>query len=263
MKIELSKDNIGKIVWGGVYTALGTDIEKYYSRYTDGLNDQKYGFWIPTHSKDKETGEDKYYMIDTYQVSGDLYEHKYSYNKDEEMEGLVQGLERAKEPESGGNWIARMPFNYYYSAIIRLTDENFEIFKLMADLHEYKITDEREARNYSEEDVFRRVKLYYEHAYSIGGITLVRKDAKLNYNNMINAKIYDVLKDIQQPSSCFRSYIIELEHIEEDAKNNNAKYNEKKLDAVLKYNNFVENLKTIHDRYLKEIKDDLYSELDK
>lgn len=259
-KNKLSKKNIKKIVFGGVYVANPSDIEKYYSKYTDGLNDQRYGWWIPTHSIDRETGEDKYYMIDTYQISGDLYENKYSSSDKDRYNGLLKGLEKLEEAENGGNWASRMPYNYYYSAIIRLTDENIDIFKLKADLHEYRMSNQDECRNYSEEDVIHCLRLYNEHCYSSGGIVIVKNDAKINYTNKINAKISDIWKDIDEPYSCGDYKVKELLEIEKEAVENNQKYNKKKLDAIIKYNNFISSLKELHDKYKEAIKEELYSD---
>lgn len=261
--MSLSQENINKLVFGGIYTALGTDIEKYLQSYTNRLNDQKYGWWIPVHATDKQTGEDKYYMIDTYQISGDLYENRYAANKEDRYNGLLKGLERLNIPENGGNWASGMPFHYYYSAIVKLTDGNINIFKLKADLHDYRMSNEDECRNYNEEDVIRYLRLYNEHCYSSGGIIVVKKDAKINYKNKIDAKTNDILKGIHAPDSWADYKIEELLEIEKEAIENNAEYNKKKLDATIKCSNFVNYLKKIYNDYMEEIRSDLYSDYEK
>ena len=72
--MSLLQENMNKLVFGGIYRADVADIKKYCPAYAERLNDQKYGWWIPVHAMDKQTGKNKYYMIDTYQISGDLYE---------------------------------------------------------------------------------------------------------------------------------------------------------------------------------------------
>lgn len=260
--MSLSLENIKKIVFGGVYIAEQSDIKRYCSNYTNNLNDQKYGWWIPTHTRNKETGQEQYYMIDTYQISSDLYENKYANSKDERYKGLLEGLESLNDPENHGNWAARMPFDYYYSAIVKLDDDNIDIFKLKADLHEYRLTDDKECRNYSEEDVIHCLKLYNEHCYSSGGIIVVKKDAKINYANKINAQINDIWKDIHEPYTYGDHKVEKLLEIEKEAIENNSKYNKRKLEAIIKYNNFINNLKAINDKYKKEIQEDLYSSLE-
>ena len=153
-----------------------------------------------------------------------------------------------------------MPFHYYYSAIVKLTDENINIFKLKADLHDYRMSDEDECRNYNEEDVIRYLQLYNEHCYSSGGIIVVKKDAKINYKNKINAKANDILKGIHAPDSWSDYKIKELLEIEKEAIENNAEYNKKKLDATIKCNNFINYLKKIYNDYMKEINSDLCSD---
>ena len=260
--MSLSLKNIKKLVFGGVYRANSVEVEKYCSRYTDRLNDQKYGWWIPVHTKDKKTNEDKYYMIDTYQISGDIYKNRYANSKEERFKGLIEGLESLDTPIERGNWVSGMPFNYYYSAIVKLDDNNIKIFKLVADLHEYRLTDDKECRDYSEEDVIEFLQLYNEHCYSSGGITIVKKDAKINYANKINAKISDIWKAIHEPYSYGNYDVDKLLKIEKEAIENNAKYNKRKLDAIIKYNDFINNLKAITDKYKEEIREDLYSSLE-
>ena len=254
--MELSKENIEKIVWGGVYTALGTDVEKYYSKYTDRLNDQKYGWWIPTHYKKDE--KEHYYMIDTYQISSNLFKNQYNTDKQKRFEALIEGLEKLKDPEDGGNYASSMPYNYYYSAIIKLTDKNFDIFKLKADLHQYRLTNEDECRYYNEDDVIKYVQLYNEHNYP-RGIIIAKKEAKINYKNKINAKLYDIKKDIDKPTFCSDYYIEQLLELEREAIAQSADYDKKQLQATIKYNNFMKQLNKIANAFYDEIKDDLYN----
>ena len=254
--MELSKENIKKLIFGAVYVADYNQIEKYCSRYNDDLNDQHYRLWVPVHYK--KDNEEKYYMIDTYQVSRDLFSGIYDNDKEKVYESLIKGLERLKTPEDAGNWGSGMPFNYYYSAIVKLTDESFKIFKLYADLHKYRLSDDRESKNYKESDVITGIQLYNEHAYSQGGITLVKKNAKINYENKINALATDIIKDIVTPYVGTDYQIEKILKLEKEAQKNNAKYNKKRLDTVVKYKKFMNNLTEIYRKFFKEIENDIY-----
>ena len=46
-------------------------------------------------------------------------------------------------------------------------------------MHDYKLTNEEESREYNEKDVLHRIRLYNEHSYP-NGIVIVKKDAKIN-----------------------------------------------------------------------------------
>lgn len=254
--MKLSNENINKIVWGGIYSAKGTDIEKYNRNYTAQLNNQKYGWWIPAHAR--RNNEEYYVMIDTYQISRGLFNNQYSYDKEIVINSLIEGLEKLKDPDDNGNWASEMPFKYYYSAIVELTDKNFNIFKLEADLHDYKITNQDECRYYNEEDIIKGLKLYNEHNYPIG-IIIVKKDAKINYKNKIDAKLYDIRQDINQPRFCSDYIIEELLNIEKEAIEKEANYDKRQLDATIKYNNFMKNLNRLANDYFNEIKDDIYN----
>ena len=253
--MSLSEENIKKLIFGGVYITNYEDIEKYCSRYNDGLNNQHYRLWVPTHYK--EDNKEEYYMIDTYQVSRNLFSGIYDNNKEVVYKSLIQGVERLKTPEDAGNWGRNMPFDYYYSAIVKLTDENFKIFKLYVDLHKYRLSDGREAQDYAKKDVVYGIKLYYEHAYSQGGITLVKKNAKINFENKINALASDIIKNIDTPYVQSDYQIEEILKLEKEALQNGAKYNKKRLDATIKYKKFMNNLTELYRKFSEEINDDL------
>lgn len=254
--MSLSKENIKKLIFGGIYTVDYNKVEQYCSRYTDNLNDQKYGLWVPCHCKKDD--KEEYYMIDTYQISRDLFHHIYNVDKKTKFESLIKGLERLKNPDDAGNWGSGMPFNYYYSARVKLTDENFKIFKLEADLHKYKLSDRDEWRDYSEKDIKQRIRLYWEHAYDSGGITIIKKNAKINYENKINALVSDIIKDIHTPYVRTDYQIEELLKLEKEAQENKARYNKKRLDAAIKYKKFMNNLTELYKKFANEICNDLY-----
>ena len=71
--MDLSQENINKLVFGGIYQIDSEDLKKWCPNQLEGLNDQHYGIWVPVHSINDE-GEENYYMIDTYQISADCYE---------------------------------------------------------------------------------------------------------------------------------------------------------------------------------------------
>ena len=72
----LSKENIDKLIFGGIYRIDYDDLKVWCPNQLEGLNDQHYGIWIPVHSINKE-GKENYYMIDTYQMSGDYFKNRY------------------------------------------------------------------------------------------------------------------------------------------------------------------------------------------
>lgn len=245
--MNLSQENIDKLVFGGIYQIDDEDLKEWCPNQLERLNSQYYGIWVPVHSINKE-GEENYYMIDTYQISADCYDNKYSYEKEEVWNGLIQGLEKMKEPEHG-RWVANMPYDYYYSAIIKVKNENIGIFHLVVDLHDYRLSDEKEIREYSEEDVIRHLRLYNEHCYSAGGACAVKKNAKLNYENKINAKISDIQKWVDYPRPASDYSIDELLKIEQEAKEKGANYDKDKLDKFIEFNKFLKHLQALADQY--------------
>ena len=249
----LSKENVDKLIFGGIYRIDYDDLKVWCPNQLERLNDQHYGTWIPVHSINKE-GEENYYMIDTYQMSGDYFNNKYNNDKEKRYKSLLEGLEECSNGERG-DYVARLPFNYYYSAIIKITDENFHIFKLIADLHDYKLTNEEESREYNEKDVLHRIRLYNEHSYP-NGIVIVKKDAKINYQNKINAKISDIKKWMNYPDPASDYEIEELLNIEKEAIENNAEYDKCELDKFIKKNIFIKELKNIYNSYLKALENE-------
>lgn len=250
----LSEKTLKKIKFGAVYTADPSAVGIYYPNYINDLNDQRYNFWIPAHYK--KDNNDAYYMIDTYQIKRELYEDIYTYDKEKYMQSLLNGLMRLKDPEDGGNYACRMPYDYFYSAIVKITDENINIFKEVCNLEEYRLSDEDESRYFNEEDVVKYLKLFNEHKYPTG-ITIVKKDAKYNYSNLIEAKLYDIVKDIRKPNYVNDYYINDLKRIQLEAIEKEAEFNKEKLDDIIKYNEFIKNLRDQCNEYIKA--NDLYN----
>ena len=173
--MELSKENIDKLIFGGIYKIDNEDLKRWRPNQVERLNDQHYGIWIPVHSINKE-GKEHYYMIDTYQMSHSYFEGAFSSDRNERYEALLKGLERCSDGEHGF-CVAGNTYNYFYSAIIEVTDANFHIFKLIADLHDYELSNDDECRKYNDEDVLHFIKLYNEHNYPTG-IVIVKKEQK-------------------------------------------------------------------------------------
>lgn len=244
--MELSKENIDKLIFGGIYKIDREDLRRWCPNQVERLNDQNYGIWIPVHSINKK-GEEHYYMIDTYQVSYSCFEGVFSSDRNKRYEGLLEGLERCSDGEHGF-YVAGNTGNYFYSAIIKVTDANFHIFKLIADLHDYELSNDDECRKYNDEDVLRYIKLYNEHNYP-SGIVLVRKGAKINYQHKIDAKISDIRRWIERPRSASDYDMQELLKIEKEAIDNNAEYNKQKLEEFIEYNKFIRNLEELLNAY--------------
>nr|DAH86707.1 MAG TPA: hypothetical protein [Caudoviricetes sp.] len=247
--MNLSRENIDKLIFGGIYKIDYDDLKQWCPNQVERLNNQHYGIWIPVHSINKK-GEENYYMIDTYQMSSNSFNNQYNSNKYERYKALLEGLERCLDGEHG-NWVAFKTHDYFYSAIIKITDTNFHIFKLIADLHNYKLSDDDECRQYNKEDVLYHIKLYNEHNYP-SGIVLVKKEAKINYQNKINAKIQDIKRWIEQPKAANDYNIQELLKIEKEAIDNNVKYDKQELYKFIKYNDFIKDLETLLKKYLNK-----------
>ena len=122
-------------------------------------------------------------------------------------------------------------------------------------MHDYKLTDEKESREYSEEDVLDYVRLYNEHNYP-KGIVIVKKDAKINYQNKIEAKISDIKKWMSYPDPASDYEIEELLNIEKEAIENNAEYDKCEFDKFIKKNIFIKELKNIYSSYLKALENE-------
>lgn len=245
--MELSNKNIKKIVWGGIYDVDLEEIEKYLPRYNDNFNHQHYGIWIPVHYINKNN-EDNYYMIDTYQVDGDLYENRFG-TKEIQLEEILKGLENLKDGKGKSGWVCNMPYDYYYSAIVKLTDENLAIFHFIADLHNYKIVDKEATRYYDEKDYLYGIRLYNCHNYPTG-IYLLKKNAQINYDKKIKVKLSDMFKyNIETPKSASNYVVDEILELEKEAIKNNAIYDKEDLDKKLKLNEFINILELIYTAY--------------
>ena len=152
----LSTENIKKLIFGGLYKIEEEDLKIYCPNQLEWLNDQHYGLWVPVHSINSE-GQDIYYMLDTYQIDKNLYNHQYNTSSKEKYEYLIKGLESLQEANNNGNWVSKMSSDYFYPARIKITNENIRIFKLYVDLHQYDICPDKEERYYKEQDLDQRL----------------------------------------------------------------------------------------------------------
>ena len=156
-----------KIIFGAVYRR----------RNCDNRNDQHYYCYIPVAIKDKN-GTLSYRMVDTYETP-----RPSSRVNETEYETKIRFLEQANCGETSWS-IFYGSSNYYYQNHYSLNslelDENE--WEMIADLHEYKIVSDDEAREYLEEDLLMCIPLWHEDSFrwSNGcvGRCFVKKDAK-------------------------------------------------------------------------------------
>ena len=148
-----------QIIFGGIYRSK--DIERTWSHtgHPDlHLNDQRYNIWIPVRFNGNNYVKPGIYMIDTYQAPYFNTNH-YPFEK------LVERM--ISYGENGDNAYYSCG-NYYYNSRVRLTDEVFEEFELIADLREWREISLDETYQYAEADVLRYIRLYHEHRYPYG-----------------------------------------------------------------------------------------------
>lgn len=248
--MSLSKENKEKIIFGGVYTVDRDDFKKYCPTQLIGLNDQHYDLWVPAVSI--VDNEEVYYMIDTYQINRIRFKYQHCPDTEIAHQGLIEGLEELKNPEKG-QYAVHYVYGFFYKAIIKVTDENINIFKLNFDLHDFEIISEEDARYYNDEDVRRRVRLYNEHKYPTG-ITLLRRGSQINFDKKLTALIHDIEKDISRPhaSKVYNDHLIK--EYKDLASLNNASYNKNKLQKVEDFLAFLYQQEQEYQNYIKENK---------
>ena len=233
----LSKENIKKLIFGGLYKIEEEDLKIYCPNQLEFLNDQYYGLWVPVHSINSE-GQDIYYMLDTYQIDKDLYSHQYSTSSKERYEYLIKGLESLQEANNG-NWVSKMSSNYFYPARIKITNENIRIFKLYVDLHQYNICPDKEERYYKEQDLACNIKLYNCHSYFTNGINLVKKEAKIDPDKKIQGQLQDMKVWMQEPISSSEYSMNQLKELLEQFDKDNITYDKKVVNKFIQYNEFL------------------------
>lgn len=254
----LKQENIDKIIFGGIYKCTN----KYpCNKYGDQLNDQKYYTWVPVYYEYKDWQEKEhkgYGMIDTYQIDRDV---SYTNGKDidyknmTKLEIITKNLTELSKPNKG-YWAKRKTGDYYYSAFCELTDSNFDDFELLADLHDYETTSKPEY--YNKEDTITNLQLYREHAYPYG-ISVVKKNANVNYKYKISNKIYENRSGygFKIPSSLNDSYINELLSLEKEAIEKKQEYDKNQLDMFIKENDFLAKQEKKYKKFMEKLKADL------
>lgn len=246
----LSEENINKIVWGGIYKCK---VSNPCHNYNDRLNDQKYYIWIPVCDDIEDTSGIKrkeYGMVDTYQVPiGVSFTDKGVPENLKGIERLVFKLTRLENPEYGG-YVKRKTWDYYYRAYVKLTDNNFNDFELLGDLHDYETT--KNAEHYDDENVLTSIKLYQGHAYPYG-INLVRKGADINIKNKINNIIYENEWWVHEPRPVQNYVLEELKELEKRAIKENKEYDKDRLEKYYKLNQKLKELEKEYNDYKKTL----------
>lgn len=169
-----------EIKYGALYKE-NEKLKNYLPLYYNSSNNQKYHLWIPIRVKTDKI--DTVYMIDTYQtyaVYGD-YEKQLAQLK---MYG------EAKD----NRWYANQPYYYPYSAIVELDEHTMQAFDLFIDLDDYRVMERGEEYNYKSEDIVKDIQFNNEYAHP-EGLTLVRKDAKIDYEHKLDALFQKIIHE--------------------------------------------------------------------
>jgi len=219
--------NIKDIIFGAIYTE-NEKLKNYFPRYYEQLNDQKNHFWFPARVKTDK--EDNVYMIDTYQFEMP-YECQSDYVK------MVEYLKLLGTPIDN-SWIKNKVFDYYYSAAVKLNENNVEAFDIVANLEDCEVVSEDEVRYYDENDVVRRV-LFWNYHRSGRGVCLKRKDAVLRYDLKIESLYYDALNSISE-LSIWDWKVNAVLDCEKEAIEHHAVYCNKNVAYLIKLHEYIE-----------------------
>ncbi|MGI6155751.1 MAG: hypothetical protein ACOYEB_07370 [Enterococcus lemanii] len=235
----MCKEDMVMVKMGIKYGSLYRENEKlknFLPNYYNGLNDQKYHLWVPI--KVKTDTLDTVYMIDTYQA----YPVYGGYDK------IVEKLkEYGKERDN--SWYANQVYNYCYSAKVELNEDTIQAFDFYIDLDDYRVLKKHEEDLYKDEDIVRRIKLYFEHNYP-NGLTLVRKDAKVDYEHKLGKLFNRMIYDELSPPYISRYSLSEINELSNKVKDT------KKIDIVNKLNDklnaLIEEYKEYYNALIKE-----------
>lgn len=233
-----------QIIFGGIYRSK--DINRTWSHASHAdlrLNNQRYNLWIPIKFSGNDCVKPGIYMIDTYQAP-------YFNTKHYAFEKLVENM--ISYGENGDSAYYNCG-NYYYNSRVRLTDEVFEEFELIADLREWREIPLSETYQYADVDVLHYIKLYHEHQYP-DGICLIKKDAQVNRWNQVEDWCNTVLDNICRPSIGYSASraIEELQKLQ-----SNENVNIRRVRSVVELYNYIKELAA----NCKEVYDRLYSSL--
>ena len=237
-----------KIIFGGLYRAKDLIKVWNHTSYSDlRLNDQRYNFWIPIKFSGNDYVKPGYYMIDTYQVSSFNSYHTSFTNTI---------LPRLISFGENGDSAYYNCGNFYYNSRVRLTDETFELFELIADLREYTEVKFEDSLRYAETDILRHIKLYHEHNYP-NGICLVKKDAQFNMWNQVEVLCDKILENITTPGVTFTATSIyeTLMNLINTSKSDI--YNKERVDALIKFYHCVTELQKEFTEKTKDVQDKL------
>lgn len=154
-----------KIIFGAIYRR----------KDAHAGNDQSYDYYIPAARKTEE-GKVLYKMVDTHMVSR-------PYLEKDNMENRLKYLEQANCGETSYKVFFGHQ-DYFYQNIVRLPNDelNENDWELIADLHDYEMISDRDAKDYLDKDLLKYVPLwdcdtYRYYGYFVGKIYL-RKGAK-------------------------------------------------------------------------------------
>jgi hypothetical protein len=246
----MEERGMNEIIFGGIYKH-NDNLKNYLPKYFNSLNDQRQGFWFPIRVF-KEDGSTAIYMVDTYQ-----FDMPYEYQKD--YSKMIEFLKSLGIDRKDNIRYANNPFSYYYSARVEITEKSIEAFDLLANLEDYIIIREEEARYYNTEDIIYHVSLWNYHN-SGRGIILKRKNAKVNYELKIDNLINDALhKSIYRVGiNTINSYYVEkvLECVRE-ANETNSYYNNNKVVYLLTMQKYLNKVSANYERYEKKIREGL------
>jgi len=131
-----------------------------YRRLNDSRNEQHYYLYIPVaYVKD---GTTRYKMVDTYEIPNPCW-------ADESYEKKLWYLEQANCGETSAK-IFYGPNDYYYQNYYELNSLELDdsVWKLVADLHDYRMIRDDEAREYLPEDLVMYLPLWLGDSYRWG-----------------------------------------------------------------------------------------------
>lgn len=139
------------------------------------LDDQTQGLWLPFFDENKDL-----YLVDTYHISTGYFPHK--------TDDFIQAFVKNNEEQKSCKWIIQKAnYDYYYSGSVKVSDALESYFEEVCDLRDM-CKCQGNPNEYLEKDIVRNVQFWFEHGYP-DGITLRRKDAKLNMDRMAMARI--------------------------------------------------------------------------
>lgn len=150
------------------------------------LDDQTQGWWLPFFDENKDL-----YLVDTYHISTGYFPHK--------TDDFIQAFVKNNEEQKSCKWIIQKAnYDYYYSGSVKVSDALESYFEEVCDLRDM-CKCQGNPNEYLEKDIVRNVQFWFEHGYP-DGITLRRKDAKLNMERMAITRIEKAVHHYFLPS---------------------------------------------------------------